>query len=650
MTKVEHQYADEIGANPEHGYLEPMSKIPDMDLNLVTQEGLGDYAGAPPIDVPRPKVGAEGHWTIGNGYHENGMYQNASHEKSCEEYMRNRRLSIKFSPEVTLDSGDTKQLEEPLPKLSLDPRPIDKVALKEQEKYPRWSSIFQRTHSETDIRNYDSITGKDLGRHPSIFDAHQEFSPDSPFQPNHPSTPSPRPELESLNTDQAVSLTSDLTISPILEEIHTPQDNMELLMSPISTFPPFAYPTSYEDSSAWPKQRKRTSSRPIFQERSMSMRSSRRQSSGRSTMSPMSPATSFLSRFASTRERSPDPDDEGQVVGEYVLGKQVAFGGFSVVKEAFTIEGDAKVLRAAKILRKQIVGKDEAENDTIQAEFEHEVEIWRCLAHRHIIPLIEVYDTPFATFCFTKLNTGGTLFDLVRANRQGLSANLARRYAYQLASAIQYLHEDVRIVHRDIKLENCLIDTSDPSTASDGGNLLLCDFGLAEFIPADSSDPFAPRTASQPFPTASHPLPSSSQQPIPHSTSFPTTAANVPGTLNYASPELLLSPSHFLSPVTDIWAFGVVIYTLLVGSLPFTHVFQPRVQMMILAGEWDVNALESSHGARGWEDEVVEFVQGCLDMRTTEEEGRWTVGQVLGSRWLRGMQEMLEEGEGGFKL
>ena len=641
MTKVDHQYADKIGANPDHGFLEPTSEIPDMDLNLELQERLGDYAGTPPIDVPRPKEGAEGQWPIDNGYHQNGIYQTGFHEGSCEEYMKNRRPSIKFSPEVTLDTGDTRQLEEPLPKLSLEAKPIDKVALKEQESYPKRPLFYHRTHSETDIRNYDSVTGKDLGKHRSIFDAHREYTPDSPFESNEPSTPSPKPELDNLNTDQAVSLTSDLTISPILEEAQTPPpENMELIMSPVSTFPSFPYPTSYEDSSAWPKQRKRTTSRPIFGngERSMSMRSSRRQSSGRSTMSPMSPATSFLSRFASTRERSPDPDDEGQVVGEYVLGKQVAYGGFSSVKEAFTIEGDAKVLRAAKILRKQIVGKDEAENDTIQSEFEHEVEIWRCLGHRHILPLIEVYDTSFATFCFTKLNTGGTLFDLIRANKKiGLSGNLARRYAYQLASAIQYLHEDLRIVHRDIKLENCLIDTSDPDTAREGGNLLLCDFGLAEFIAndmrSDSPDPFGPLTDGR---TTAQPLSPSDA------------ATSVAGTLQYASPELIMSPAGFLSPVVDMWAYGVVIYAMMVGDLPFRHVFQPRVQVMILAGEWDLHALESSKGARGWEEEVVEFVQGLLDMRS---DGRWTVGQVLGSRWLRGMQEMLEEQEGGgFKL
>lgn len=348
----------------------------------------------------------------------------------------------------------------------------------------------------------------------------------------------------------------------------------------------------------------------------------------------MSPATAFLSRFAKD-ESPPEPDSEGQEVGEYVLGKQVGFGGFSTVKEAYTLEGDERICRAVKVVRKHVMGKDEVENERLQAEFEHEVGLWRCLGHRNILPLIEVYDTNFATFCFTKLNTGGTLFDVVRANRQGISRDLARRYAYQLASAIRYLHEDVRIVHRDIKLENCLVDISDPDSAKDGGNVLLCDFGLAQFTSSDTRSP-----SPEPFAQATNCSPSKS-----NGTS--DTIISIAGSLQYASPELIMSPSALLDSVVDVWAYGVVVYALLVGDLPFQHVFQPRVQMMILAGEWNAEALERAFGVAGYEDEALEFMNGCLEM---ESETRWTISQVLGSRWLRGCQEMLEEFNGTWRL
>ena len=348
----------------------------------------------------------------------------------------------------------------------------------------------------------------------------------------------------------------------------------------------------------------------------------------------MSPATAFLSRFA-REEALPEPDSEGQEVGEYVLGKEIGFGGFSTVKEAFTIEGDERVVRAVKVVRKQVAGKDDTANEQLQAEFEHEVGLWRCLAHRHILPLLAVHVTDFATFCFTKLNTGGTLFDLIRNNRQGISQSLARRYSYQLASAVRYLHEDMHVVHRDIKLENCLIDASLPNAARDGGNLMLCDFGLAEFATNQTN-----RNSPDPYDDVT-------DRPTPKNIGPSETTTSIAGSLQYASPELIMSPAGFLSPVVDIWAFGVVVYALLVGDLPFQHSFQPRVQMMILAGEWNQEALKNANGVYGLEDEALDLIHGCLDMNSDE---RWIIGTVLKSGWLKGCQEMFEEMSESWKL
>ena len=634
--QAEQVHSGEIGQMYDSGLGKPTSRIPDSDLKRLAHALDEVHAGTPPIDVPRPHAGRGDDWGTDSNYMENGLHDSIYQDPvPLEDFMRNRRPSISFNPQVTLDSGLRRGLEEPLPKLAIDTKPIDRTALKEIEKYPS-RSLLLRAHSEADLRDYSPVTGEPLPRHPSHFAIEEERQTTrSPFS-SHLHVPIEPVQIPPANSEEATSLTSESTISPITET-HTPPDSMEIFTSPISTFPPFAYPTSLEDSSAWPMPRRQASAsraKSYNVERKYSLRQGSRQLTRRSTSSSMSPATAFLSRFAK-EEPTPEPDSEGQEVGEYVLGKQVGYGGFSVVKEAFTLEGGDKICRAAKIVRKQLPGKEEAENDRLQAEFEHEVQLWRCLGHRNILPLIEVYDTSFATFCFTKLNTGGSLFDKMRVNRGGLGRDLARRYAYQLASAIRYLHEDVRIVHRDIKLENCLIDVSDPETAKDGGNLLLCDFGLAEFVANDMR-----RNSPDIYDRATDRPPSSS-------IGLSDVSQSIAGSLQYASPELILSPAGFLSPVVDVWAFGVVIYALLVGDLPFQHVFQPRVQMMILAGEWDMRTLELAQGVLGYEDEALEFVHGCLDMSS---EVRWTIAQVLSSRWLQGMQEMLEEIGGSFKL
>ncbi|KAL8697722.1 MAG: hypothetical protein Q9224_002173 [Gallowayella concinna] len=553
---------------------------------------------------------------------------------SFDRYLKNRTASISFDPQVKFPSGYQAALEESLPKLAVD----TELRFRAIQDISRGSnrSPLSRAYSETDSTRSHSLTGqrKDLQspRLQSILKIHTHLDLSSPIQVN-----SRHRDVSDIQASG--SLTSDSTASSGLPEARTPTDNkMETcVISPVSAFPPFYQPTSYESTSAWPMPRRRQASASRSLSHSIENRTSRRQgstNSRRSTSSNMSPATAFLSRFA-REEAIVEPDGEGQEMGEYILGKQIGFGGFSVVREAYTIEGDERVVRAVKIVRKQVAGKEDLENEQLQAEFEHEVNLWRCLGHRHILPLIAVHVDNYATYCFTKLNTGGTLFDLIRNNRQGISQDLVRRYSYQLASAVRYLHEDMHIVHRDIKLENCLIDVSLENAAKDGGNLLLCDFGLAEFATNDNG-----RYSPDPYDAAA-------DRPEPKTIGPSDTSTSIAGSLQYASPELIMSPAGFLSPVVDVWAFGVVVYSLLVGQLPFQHTFQPRVQAMILAGEWNEEALKKANGSQGMEDQVLDIIHGCLDMNSEE---RWDITQILKSGWLKGCQEILEEISEQWKL
>ncbi|KAL9000333.1 MAG: hypothetical protein Q9169_001050 [Polycauliona sp. 2 TL-2023] len=562
------------------------------------------------------------------------------HVPSSADFFKSRPISISFNPQVKLESGHQAALEQPLPKLALDTALRSNPILQDLSR-PSTRASLSRAYSEADRTKFGSGIGQQKDLQPPrlrpILNTVRSADSSSPINVN----PRNRYNLE---IQASSSLTSESTVSSGPSEARTPIDEkMETcVLSPVSAFPPFYQPTSLDTTSAWPKPlRRRQASASHSMSHSVESRASRRQgsrqgstNSRRSTSSQMSPATAFLSRFA-REEAIVEPDGEGQEMGEYILGKQIGFGGFSVVREAYTIEGDERVLRAVKIVRKQVAGKGDFENEQLQAEFEHEVNLWRCLGHRNILPLLAVHLDSHATYCFTKLNTGGTLFDLVRNNRQGLTQELARRYSYQLASAIRYLHEDMHIVHRDIKLENCLIDVSLESAAKDGGNLMLCDFGLAEFMSNDNG-----RNSPDPFEAAA-------DRPKPKSIGPSDTSTSIAGSLQYASPELIMSPAGFLSPVVDIWAFGVVVYALLVGNLPFQHTLQPRVQMMILAGEWNEEPLKAAKGSQGMEDQVLDIIHSCLDMNSDE---RWDIAKILKSGWLKGCQEMLEEISEQWKL
>lgn len=328
--------------------------------------------------------------------------------------------------------------------------------------------------------------------------------------------------------------------------------------------------------------------------------------------------------------KQPEPDDEGQGIGydgEYIIGKQIGYGGFSVVKEVTSMENGKPVTNAVKIVRKAQRQKSEFENEQIQTQFDHEVEIWRFLRHPYILPLLRVYTTEFATYCITKLNKGGTLFDFVRDARRskkaGLPAPMVKRYAYQLASALRYLHNDVQVVHRDIKLENCLVDMTIPNAQQEGGDILLCDFGMADFVISDQRDGPEPHSIGD----------NQNIGPADTSTSFA-------GSLQYAAPELFTATSPLFSPAADIWAFGVVLFSLLTATLPFNDGLDIKTREKILKGDWNEELIRNAIAVQdGGVDDVLDLVRGCLEM---DVEKRWTIHDILDCSWLQDCAQRFE--------
>src|SRR5579862_2310511 len=227
------------------------------------------------------------------------------------------------------------------------------------------------------------------------------------------------------------------------------------------------------------------------------------------------------------------------------------------------------MLYAVKIVRK-VATTDEAVNENVQAHFEHEINVWKCLNNRYILPLLDVIDTSYATWTFTLLFSGGTLFDAFKMYRQGLPPTLALKYSFQLASALRYLHQDARVVHRDVKLENCVLDRP----IEDGGDLRLCDFGLADFLPGDDT----------PSPRQKFTTPHTIGEKKPHIRPEDMVAG---GSLAYAAPEQIRSTVPLLNTAIDIWSYGVVVHAVVIGELPFSDPFPPKLQDLILAGKWN---------------------------------------------------------------
>ncbi|KAI5285182.1 hypothetical protein KEM54_000763, partial [Ascosphaera aggregata] len=225
--------------------------------------------------------------------------------------------------------------------------------------------------------------------------------------------------------------------------------------------------------------------------------------------SPTSPSPLFRI-FSFKQPDPPKPDDEGQVIfDDWVIGPKIGQGGFSLVKQAIRTTSPSSSpnnpnqdVRAIKIVKRKVDHTDDETNDLIQLILEHEINIWRHLSHPHIVPLDFVHQDNHATWFFMPYLPGGTLLHLMSRNRKGLGLTRSKKFICQLVSALLYLHEDVRIVHGDIKPENCLLsfhdETADDNNHHDDddnnnniGNLpqlLLSDFGMAMWLDTDDEE------------------------------------------------------------------------------------------------------------------------------------------------------------------
>lgn len=180
-------------------------------------------------------------------------------------------------------------------------------------------------------------------------------------------------------------------------------------------------------------------------------------------------------------------------------------------------------------------------------------------------------------------------------------------------------------MHRDIKLDNCLLDMSDPRASVDGGNVLLCDFGMAEYIRTDDRN--SPST------------PPDDQE---HNIGPGATSTNVTGTPEYASPEVVNATKTVISTATDLWSYGVCMYVLITGKYPFRDSFQPRLIILITRGTWGHQLLLNSPAVRRDGAKVANLVRGCLE---PDADARYTIRQALDEDWFEGCGDLYDADE-----
>lgn len=149
--------------------------------------------------------------------------------------------------------------------------------------------------------------------------------------------------------------------------------------------------------------------------------------------------------------------------GDFILGNTIGEGEFGKVKLGW--KQDSGVQVAIKLIKRDTVGS----NPSRLAKIRREVTILRELQHPNIVQLIDMVETDRYIGIILEYASGGELFDYI-LNHRYLKDGSARRLFAQLVSGVGYLHKK-GIVHRDLKLENLLLDKN--------RNIIITDFGFA---------------------------------------------------------------------------------------------------------------------------------------------------------------------------
>ncbi|XP_029932596.1 serine/threonine-protein kinase MARK2 isoform X1 [Myripristis murdjan] len=225
--------------------------------------------------------------------------------------------------------------------------------------------------------------------------------------------------------------------------------------------------------------------------------------------------------------------DEQPHIGNYRLLKTIGKGNFAKVKLA-------RHVLTGKEVAVKIIDKTQLNSSSLQKLF-REVRIMKLLNHPNIVKLFEVIETDKTLYLVMEYASGGEVFDYLVAHGR-MKEKEARAKFRQIVSAVQYCHQKC-IVHRDLKAENLLLDAD--------MNIKIADFGFSnEFTLGNKLDTFC-------------------------------------GSPPYAAPELFQGKKYD-GPEVDVWSLGVILYTLVSGSLPFDGQNLKELRERVLRGKYRI--------------------------------------------------------------
>lgn len=256
-----------------------------------------------------------------------------------------------------------------------------------------------------------------------------------------------------------------------------------------------------------------------------------------------------------------------KTIGNYTLMGVVGEGASSLVRLA--------AAPSSEVFAVKIVPKVSLANKSAIHQFQTEIKIMRRLKHPGVVEMSDFLKDSLFYYVVMEYLPGESLWERISRKRK-LPVEEARAILQQLVSALSYMHSN-NICHCDLKPENILF--------TEDGKCKIVDFGLSTFC--DKGPCHGPK-----------------------------------GTIGYMSPEALSGNPYDGRP-SDIWSLGIVLYTMVVGKLPWSSHNPKQVSGQIKRGRFDI----PTHLG----PDVERILKGTLTMNP---EKRMTIQDLANDEWI----------------
>lgn len=266
----------------------------------------------------------------------------------------------------------------------------------------------------------------------------------------------------------------------------------------------------------------------------------------------------------------------------YTVTDTIGSGAYSTVYRA--LHDKTRAFVAIKVISK-------SSHDTKQMKlFEREVAILQSIDHPFIATCFESFEDDDFIYIVTELAEKGSLLNFI--NTQGhIAEKKARKLFIQLMKALDYLHNEMGIAHRDIKTENIMLDAY--------FNLKLIDFGFAEEFKQHQMKTFFQNNCGSP---------------------------------KYAAPEVIMK--NGIDEKSDIWSAGIILYIMLFGKFPFfcDNINDLYQQILFSAPVFP-------------EYTTPDLYDLMIHILDKNPRTRWSIKEILSSQWVQkgGEQKLYDE-------